>query len=187
MEKDTIEKLFSKLHGNFDQEEPDQGHQQRFLDKLNVLKRDSGITSKHKTFGLSYISVAAGIALLLTLGFFQLNTPKTIDEQVAQISPEASNTQFYFANLIEEQVRVLQSEESPETKKIIEDTMSQLKKLELNYSKMEQDLVNGGNTKLILSAMITNFQTRIDVLNEVMIQIKTIKKIKSTNNENYAI
>lgn len=187
MEKDTLEQLFSKLDGTFNQEEPNQGHQKRFLDKLNASNKVSEITLKHKTYWLTYISIAAAIALLMTLGFFQLNVPKTLDEQVAQISPEASKTQFYFANLIEEQVRALHSEESPETKKIIEDTMSQLKKLELNYSKMEQDLVRGGNTKLILSAMITNFQTRIDLLNEVMIQIETIKNIKYTNNENYTI
>ena len=81
----------------------------------------------------------------------------------------------------------LNSEKSPETERIINDTMLQLKKLELNYTEMEQDLINGGNGKLILSAMITNFQTRIELLNEVMTQIENIKTIKNTNDANYTI
>ncbi|WP_419212158.1 hypothetical protein ACNR9Q_15625 [Maribacter sp. X9] len=187
MEKDNIEKLFIELQGKFDNEEPKQGHQERFLTKLNASKEVVVMASQKKNNWMKYVSIAAAIALLLTVGLFQLDTENTIDEQVAEISPEASKTQFYFASLIEEQVKELKSEKSPETEQIIEDAMSQLKKLELNYSKMEQDLVNGGNTKLILSAMITNFQTRIDLLNEVMIQIETIKNLKHTNDANYII
>lgn len=187
MEKDTAEGLFKKLHGKFDIEEPKEGHQERFLNKLNASNGVVGIIPKKKSNWLKYISIAAAIAIILTIGFFQLNFTATVGEQVAKISPEASKTQFYFANLIEEQVKELNAIKDPETEQIIEDTMDQLKKLELSYSKMEQDLVNGGNSKLILSAMITNFQTRIDLLNEVMVQIETIKTLKNANNENYTI
>lgn len=187
MEKDIIEKLFNKLQGNFDLAEPKQGHEERFLNKLNASKGVTAMVAKKETNWLKYVSIAAAVTLLLTVGFFKLDSSSTIDAKVAEISPEASKTQFYFANLIEEQVKELKSEKSPETNSIIEDTMSQLKKLELNYAKMEQDLIKGGNSKLILSAMITNFQTRIDLLNEVMIQIETIKNIKNTTDANYTI
>ncbi len=187
MKEDTIEKLFKQLQGGFDIQEPEQGHEQRFIDKLNASKGVVGLTPRKNRTWLKYGTVAAAVVLLFSVGYLQLNTPDTVDEQVAKISPEASKTEFYFASLIEEQVKELQSEATPETEKIINDTMAQLKKLELNYAKMEQDLVNGGNSKLILSAMITNFQTRIDLLNEVMIQIETIKNLKNANNENYTI
>ena len=187
MKEDTIDKLFNGLQGKFDTHEPEQGHEQRFLDKLNASKGVVRLAPRKSRTWLKYGTVAAAIALLFSVSYLQLNMPNTVDEQVAIISPEASKTQFYFAGLIEEQVKELKSEASPETEKIIKDTMAQLKKLELNYSKMEQDLVNGGNSKLILSAMITNFQTRIDLLNEVMIQIETIKTLKNKNNANYTI
>ena len=113
------------------------------------------------------------------------NTSPTIEQQVAEISPEVSQTQFYFASLIEEQVRQLENESTPETQKIIDDTMIQLNKLDTNYKVLEQDLLNGGNSKLILSAMITNFQTRIDLLRDVINQIETIKNLKNYNDENF--
>ena len=57
--------------------------------------------------------------------------------------------------------------------------MVQLKKLKNNYGLLEKDLINGGNSKLILSAMITNFQTRIDLLQDVLDKIETIKNLKN--------
>ena len=187
MKKDNIDDLFKRLQGKIDIEEPNDGHQLRFLEKLNKANGVITLAPKKKYAWLPIASVAAAIALLLTVGVFQLKNSNTIDDKIAQISPEASKTQFYFANLIEEQVKELNSEKSPETERIINDTMLQLKKLQVDYNKMEQDLINGGNSKLILSAMIKNFQTRIELLNEVMIQIENIKSIKNTNDANYTI
>ena len=188
MKKDTIEQLFKTMKGQFDITEPDVGHQQRFLDKLNAQRTTAENPTKKSAHNWRRsLAIAASIMVLLSLGLLQWNAPNTIDEQVAAISPEASKTGSHFANLIEQRVKELELQTSPETEKIIADTMVQLKKLETDYSKMERDLLNGGNSKLILSAMITNFQTRIDLLNTVMIQIDTIKHLKNTNDENYTI
>ncbi|WP_405383231.1 hypothetical protein [Maribacter sp. LLG6340-A2] len=187
MKNDNIEDLFNKLQGNWDTQEPEDGHHLRFLEKLNASNGNKTLVTKKNSSWITMTSIAAAIALLITVGFFQINDHNSKEEQVAQISPEVSKTQFYFANLIEEQVKELHSEKSPETEKIINDTMLQLQKLQQDYTKMEQDLLNGGNSKLILSAMINNFQTRIELLNEVMSQIENIKSIKNTYDANYTI
>jgi len=187
MKKDIIDELFEELKDTMDFEEPSKGHQQRFLNKLNESNSSTTLETGNNNSWLRILSVAATVAVLLSIGIFQFNSSNSVKDKVAKISPEASKTQFYFANLIEEQINELNSEKSPETEKIIYDAMAQLKKLELNYLKMEQDLLDGGNNKLILSAMVTNFQTRIDLLNEVMIQIENIKTIKKLNDENYTI
>ncbi|WP_281540696.1 hypothetical protein [Maribacter aestuarii] len=182
MEKDNLEKLFAELRGSFDTEEPNTGHQQRFLEKL---KSSNGVVqiNRKKFIWWKPLSIAASIALLLGVVFGQLFSEPTIEERLAQISPEVSNAQFYFASLIEEQVKELEAESSPQTQKIISDTMAQLADLKLDYNKLEQELLKGGNSKLILSAMITNFQTRIDLLNDVLSQIETIKNLKNHNDE----
>ena len=186
MEKDNIDNLFDNLQGTFDMKEPQEGHQDRFLEKLNVSQ---GIVSiqKKKNSWWRPLSIAASVAILLGVGFSVFNTSTSIDQQVAEISPEVSQTQFYFASLIDEQVKELENESTPETKKIIDDTMIQLAKLDTNYKTLEQDLLNGGNSKLILSAMITNFQTRIDLLQNVLDQVENIKNLKKYNDENYTI
>ena len=47
---------------------------------------------------------------------------------------------------------------------------------------MENDLLESGNDKRVIHAMIQNFQQRIDLLSEVLEQIENIK---SLNNQNY--
>jgi len=186
MKEEKLENLFEQLEGFFDIEEPALGHQDRFQEKLAQSGKVVTLGRK-KISWWKPLSVAASIALLFAIGFGVYNTQNTLDENVAEISPEVSNTQFYFASLVEEQVKQLESENSPETKDIIDDTMIQLKKLESDYVKLENDLQNGGNGKMILSAMITNFQTRIDLLQDVLDQIETIKNLKNYNDENFTI
>ncbi len=186
LKNENLEELFNSLRGEFDTEEPAEGHEQRFLDKLDTMQ---GVVSlrRQKRNWWKPLSIAASIVLLIGLGIGYISSEPSIEERVAEISPEASQTHFYFANLVEEQVRELEKLDSPETKTIIEDTMSQLQKLEEDYSKLEKDLLEGGDSRLILSAMITNFQTRIDLLEEVMNQIDAIKNLKTYNDENFTI
>ena len=187
MKQENLESLFEKLQGTFDNEEPQEGHQQRFLEKLQASQGVVSINGKKKSSWWKPLSIAASVVLLCAVGVGFFNSVPTRDEQVAEISPEVSQTQFYFASLIEEQVRELESESTPETQKIIDDTLVQLQRLETNYKKLEQDLLNGGNSKLLLSAMITNFQTRIDLLEDVLNQIENIKTLKNQNDANYTI
>ena len=186
LQNENLDQLFKDLKGSFDTEEPRSGHQERFLDKLNASKGVVGINSAKRNWWKP-ISIAATIAFLLSLSIGYFGSELSIEERVAEISPEASQTHFYFANLIEEQVRELESQGTPETQSIIDDTMIQLQKLEEDYSRLERDLLDGGDSKLILSAMIVNFQTRIDLLQEVMNQIDTIKNINKINDENFTI
>lgn len=186
MSKDNLEQLFERLQGDFDIKEPNNGHQERFLEKLS---QTSGVVSlqKKKTSWWKPLSIAASIVLLCVLGLQLFTTRPSIKEQVVEISPEVSQTEFYFASLVEEQVQLLKDEKSPETAKLVEDTLLQLNKLEINYLTLEQELINGGNSKIILNAMITNFQTRIDLLKEVLTNIENIKNLNAYNDENFTI
>ncbi len=184
--KDTIENLFDRLKDDFDFEQPNNGHQDRFLSKLEQSKGVVGI-SKRKTSWWKPLSIAASIALLCVLGLQVYNTQPSIKEQVVEISPEVSEAEFHFASLVEEQIQQLKSEKSPENEQLVADTLKQLHGLELDYKLLEQELVNGGDTKLILNAMITNFQTRIELLKEVLTKIETIKTLKKSNDANFTI
>ena len=182
-----IELLFKNYNGSFDTEVPEMGHRERFLARLEAGHGIANIQGKRKSW-FTPLSIAASVAVFIAVGIgMYMYSPLSIDEQVANISPEVANTEYYFASLIEEQVRDLQNESTPETQQLIGDTMLQLQKLENNYKGLERDLLDGGNSKLILSAIITNFQTRIDLLQEVLEKIETIKNLKKQNDENFTI
>ncbi|MEC7263911.1 MAG: hypothetical protein VXW38_09240 [Bacteroidota bacterium] len=186
MKKDSIENLFGRLQGEFDVEEPQLGHQQRFLEKLNQANGTVYINKKRPTWWKP-LSIAASIALVAILGYQAFGPTLSLKEQVVEIAPEVSKTEFYFANVIEQQVQQLKDEKSPETAQLVDDTLAQLQRLQKDYKSLEQDLVNGGDSKIIMNAMIINFQTRIDLLKEVLSQIENIKNLKSQKDESFII
>jgi len=186
MQEEKLEDFFERAKNDFDYNEPLTGHQERFLAKLEGRNNVIALDTKKKPWWKP-LSIAASIVILLSVGIGFYTSQDAADNQVTEMSSEVSNTQFYFASLIEEQVKQLESKSKPETKKMVDDTMAQLKKLEVDYTVLEKDLANGGNSKMILSAMITNFQTRIDLLNDVLEQIETIKNLKEYNDENFTI
>lgn len=186
MKREDIEDLFKQLHGALDIEEPLKGHEKRFRDKLAASNKVLPLAKKTKKNWWKTLSVAASIALIIGVAGLYFIAP-SLEDQVAGISPEVSKTEFYFDNIINEQVHKMQNERAPETKRIIEDTMLQLQKLEADHNSMEQDLLNGGNSKFILSAMIINFQTRIDLLQEVLDKIETIKTLNNSTHEDATI
>jgi hypothetical protein len=186
-QNDSIEKMFEGLKGSFDLENPPEGHRERFLDRLDAPEKPSGASGGRSWW--RQLSIAATIALLISASvfLFRSDPTPTLQDQVAEISPEVSETSRYFAGLVSRQVAQLQEMSSPETQPLIEDTLRQLEQLDADYIKMEQDLVAGGNSKMILSAMIQNFQTRIDLLEDVMLRIEEVKQFKNENHETNTI
>ena len=184
-ENEEIDVLFKSLSGSFDQESPKDGHRERFLSRLGEQGRNSSRPRSNPWW--RHLSIAAAIALLLASTVFIYRPQPSLEAQVAQISPEASETSRHFTGLVSMQIRELEQMSTPETKPLIENTLAQLTVLETDYKKLEQDLIQGGDSKLILSAMITNFQTRIDLLREVMERVEEVKQFKNESHENTII
>ena len=81
----------------------------------------------------------------------------------------------------------VQKENSPETKKIVQDALVHMQLLEKDYDKITHDLAQKGENKQLIHAMITNFQTRISFLEDVLVKIENVKKIKESYHENNQI
>ena len=95
-----------------------------------------------------------------------------------------SKTQNFFTSTISEELLKLNEERSPDTEVLINDAMNQMKILEKEYESLKIDLTNSGDDKRVIYAMISNFQTRIDLLKSVMETIENVKQLKKNNNEN---
>jgi hypothetical protein len=169
MNNDVLEELFSKLENSFDVAEPQQGHKERFMEKL----QNKGAQTKNKFWYWKPLSIAASFLILIALGL-QLNKSSSPDE-----NSEVAKTQFYFASLLDEEIEKLNTVATKDTKMIVDDAMHQLAKLQEDYVLLEQELKKTGDTKKILYAMVVNFQTRINLLQEVIEKIEETKKIKT--------
>lgn len=178
--KDDISQLFERLEGSFDVHETPEGHQKRFLDKLQHQPKAH---SKKTHILWKVASVAAAVALLLYLGSVGMaeQTPKEAD--LASVSPEMEQTQSFFTTTINREIQVLMKSESPENTKIIEGALTEIEKLETEYQQLKKDLVLSGNNKRVIHAMITNFQNRIAILEQVSATIESITIFKQNTYE----
>lgn len=179
MKKDRIEELFKNLEGSFDIYETPSGHKERFLDKLIEAKKPSVI----KLNWWKPLSIAASIAILIAVGSTFLRTsPSELD--LASVSPEMMQTQSFFTSTISKELQTLKSLTSPEAKVLVDDALDQIDILEKEYAELKKDLVQSGNDKRVIYAMISNFQNRIELLQRVIEKIEEIKNIKNYRDEN---
>lgn len=179
MKKDNLNQLFENRTDEFDVEVPNLGHQDRFLSRLNSV--DSKVVetkSKSVNYWKPLLAVAATLVLCFSLMTIFMQQPKTSD--LASVSPELSKTQDFFTSTIENELNKLNKERTPETKALIDDALKQLKILETNYETLKKDLTKSGDDKRVIYAMISNFQNRIDVLQNVMERIADVKHLKQT-------
>jgi septal ring factor EnvC (AmiA/AmiB activator) len=182
MKTDNLESLFKHLEGGFDIESPGEGHDKRFLNKLNRNTAEISSRTNHRALWWPITGIAASVVMLISLFIgFNNNTP-----DLASISPEMAQTQLFFTNAIAEELAKLESETSPESQKIITDAMTQMDILDQEYEKLKQKLKESGEDERVIHAMISNFQNRIDVLQNVLQQIEDVKQLKNDNYENSA-
>ncbi|MAO09011.1 MAG: hypothetical protein CL596_09890 [Alteromonas sp.] len=177
-QNDTIENLFENLQGNFDLADAPSGHEKRFLEKLQAQEQLS--TSKKSWW--KPLSIAASVVLLATLGWFSF-TESSKPSDLASVSPEMEQAQSFFINTINQEIETLKSFEDEDTKKLVEDALTSLDVLEKDYEQLKLDLVESGNDKRVIAAMITNFQSRIEILQQVINTLEEIKTLKANKNE----
>lgn len=178
-EKDNIDELFGHFEGQWDTDHPGLGHQERFLNRLDGKKK--------QRFPFKFAApVAAAVVILMGLLIF-FNPMQDKSMALNKMSPQAKETQVYFSSIIEKELTKVEKENSPETKKIVEDALNHMQLLEADYNKLTLELQEKGENKKILHAMITNLQVRITFLEKVLTQIESIKKIKDNHHENNII
>ena len=169
--KEPLENIF-KNKEEFDLVEPNIGHFNRFEAKLKGGK--STVVTKRTPW--HWIAVAASIILLF--GFWLGKQNNTPGFELADVSPKMEETQNFYLASIHKEIEEIKSQQTPENQKIIEDAFDQLKTLELSYQKLAIELKESSEDKRVIYAMITNFQKRLEVLQNLMLQLEEFENYK---------
>jgi len=172
-ENEKLDQLFENLENQWDIQELDAQHKDRFSKKLALKKRK-------KNFGLFY-AMAASVAVLVGITLFY---PKADNHKELKFaSKETKQTDSIFTVLIQNELEKIQTKKSPENEKIINDALHEMKKLDSDYEKIKHELEVNGESKPIIYAMISNLQMRISFLQNVLQRIEETERIKNLNNE----
>jgi len=179
-EKQDLNDLFAHFDGQWDTEEPAMGHEDRFLDRLEGKKKKKGLL-----FRLAMPTAAAIIIMFGLWTMFKPDSAVTGNETAAvKLSPKVQETQTYFTGIIQKELAKVEKEDSPETKMLVKSALLRMDALEKDYEKLTKEALSKGENKQIIHAMITNLQTRISFLEDVLTKIENIKKLKETYHEN---
>lgn len=168
--KTEIEKYFETNTGKFDLYEPEAGHFDRFRARLE--DRDKGSSGRS---GFSYYLMAIAASVLLVFGYWLGNYNTSKGLELADVSPQMEETQNFYVSSIRKEMELIGSKRNKANEKIIEDAFRQLEILEANYQELTLELRESGADRRVIHAMITNFQNRLFVLENLMDQLEELE------------
>ncbi|WP_347174689.1 hypothetical protein [Polaribacter uvawellassae] len=171
--KDQFNQFFKNT--DFDIEEPRFGHLERFQERLKNPAK------KKKTFSYKWMSVAASVILIVGFWLGANVTNKTL--VLADVSPEMQEAEMFFVSTIKQELRTIEKFRNPTTERVIEDALNQLEKLDDKYQDLVEALNKSNSDRRVVYAMISNYQNRIEILQNVLTQIDEIKNLKVNNND----
>lgn len=174
-----LEKIFEQNREKFDTLEPTSGHFNRFKDRLNTAP------AKRKSVSVLFTKIAIAASIALLVGIWVGSQYASPGLELAAVSTEMEETQNYFLATIEKELTLIEGERSIETEHIINDALERNKVLEKKYELLTIELKESSEDRRIIYAMISNFQSRIDILQSLLERIESVKELKKQNDENY--
>lgn len=159
---------------NWDFQNPANGHEKRFLRKLNLKN------AKKQTFWKP-LAIACSLVIGFGLIYFISNSISNQSTTEVVFSPQVQETNDYFSSIISNELANLKQNETPQSKQLITDALKEMELLEKDYNKLKLEIKKNGENKQIIYALITNMQTRITFLKNVLDQVHSINKTNYDN------
>ncbi len=175
--KDNLENIIKEKKHEFDFEEPNIGHFERFEAKLKAQNKP-----KSKVVYWPWLSAAASVIIILGIWFGGNLTPNK-GLELADVSPKMEETQSFFIQTIHKEIAQIEKSKTPENQNIIDDAFFQLNKLEESYKKLTLELKESNEDKRVIYAMISNFQQRIEILQNLMLQLEEVEQVENQNEQ----
>ncbi len=173
-----IEDYIRKNKEAFDSVEPPAGHKERFLEKLPAQKNRTLVY-------LRYAASAAVIAVMMTLSGLYVYDNWITEEvhselpTLADAGPSYAEAEAYFVSTIEKQratINELSSEDLAKEKAMFEEDLKEMDKM---YKQLQKDLDANPGDPRVINAMVKHYQMRINVMEQIVNQLKEVKRIKT--------
>lgn len=180
----TIEEIIRSNRDFFEDKEPSEGHLERFNMKLGM--RFGKVAVKRSI--VPYLLKAAVVTLLVTLSSLwtwdHFLRPDRNRMTLGDVSPqyrEVENYYLYQVNLMESEIKSIDFINNTEQNDLL---TKELENMDSVYIQLQKDLKANPDDERIINAMIEHYQTKIEVMNFIINQLKTIKdETFNTNND----
>jgi hypothetical protein len=181
-----IEEIIGKNRELFDDQEPYEGHFERFQRKLEMRMTSPRI----KKSIVPYLLKAAVVTVLVTLSSLwtwdTFISPSSRRMKLGDVSPEYREVENYYVrqvNLMEDEILDLDLLNGTEEREMLQEEINNMDSV---YLQLQKELKANPNDERIISAMIEHYQTKLEVMSFIVDQLQSIENenIKTEKNEN---
>jgi hypothetical protein len=176
-----LEKHIKEQRLLLDSDLPREGHEERFLQKIG---RDAG-SAPVRRFNIRHgLQIAASIAIILTSAIVLMKQNKSGEKMAQQEVPAAvMEADMYYASQVNAKYEKIQGFyfENSEEKAVL---LDELKDLESYHQQLMNDLESNPDNDLVINALIRHYQIKLEVMDQIIIQLNQVKKETSKNEKN---
>lgn len=175
-----------KMLENYSEKNPGlpANHNERFEKKL-FEKLHTG--KKKKTPAIQWLSIAASVVLLITLGIKFADVGPVTDPPtekkltLGNISPELNTIETYYVNSINSELSQL--EVTDENKELLDGYLEKIGELTKEYKSLTEELNTKGVNDETIDALISNLRLRLQLLQRLKKQLYDLKKLNLKQHE----
>ena len=175
-----LEKYIKEKRLLLDTDHPREGHEKRFMQKLQrqPVRR---LNIRHA------LQVAASVAIIITSGLVIIKLNKSGDKMAQREIPAAViEADIYYTSQVNaryDQIRDF-SFDSSEEKAVL---LDELQDLDTYHHQLMNDLEANPDDGRVINALIRHYQIKLEIMDQIIIQLDQIKSETSKNHENKTI
>ena len=174
---DELEKILFDRRDEIQNDEPHEGHFERFEMKLNAKPKSK----------MRYLQIASSVAAVLVLALIVVNYFKPEQEAVClrEISPEYAEVENYYINTINsEEAKLVKFIKHTNDDGVTQQMLNEeLASFEEQYQQLCNDMKSNPGDERIVNAMINYYQTKLGVITQILLKLEE-NKITNKDHEN---
>jgi len=174
-----FEKYIKERRMQLDSDKPRKGHEERFLQKLDRLSDRRPV---RKIRFRHAIQVAASLAIILSSAVLLIRQSGGNELAAGEIPEAVLEADYYYASQVDvkyEQIKEFNFENN-EDKTLL---LNELKDLESYHKQLMEDLEANPDDERVINALIRHYQVKLDVMDQIIIQLNQVKSEISENHE----
>lgn len=162
---DQIEQFVKKNRSHFDDDEPSP-------EVWDRIERRVG-----RQYGISFWWKVAAVCFLSSTIYFALDRNSEPPIHTAEVITEFAQAEAYYTQIISMKKAEIASFERDQLEEVF---LNEIDKLDQMYLDLKDTYDRQNSTELVIDAMISNLQLRMEILNQ---QLKVLKQLKEAHDE----
>jgi len=170
-----FEDKISRNKNYFDNKEPQDGHRERFINKLNEM---NSVRSKQVHYR-TILSIAAVLIVLIvaaTLVYNDFTNKRTNNQSLVEAinySENLENVLAYYDAISLQKVNEIDNlvPDSEKAKKLKQIALNRLEDIDGSLASIEKELAKNPEDENIKSALINNKRKKVEVMNDILLQL----------------